>query len=571
MQPEATIMVVDDEPGARVTLCGILEDAGYRVIGVEKGADALRLIQRSPCKVVVTDIKLPDVDGMEILELAKEANPEAAVIMMTGYASMETAVEAVNRGAYAYFVKPVNPDELKTTIANALKQQGLSEENKRLIDELQRSNSLLARANEELRSEITGREHMEKALRESEEKFRTFMETASDLMHITDDAGKFTYVNQSMARTLGYSKEEVTGMHISRVLGGRISGDTFVSKSKDLITKGEISFEDTWIARDGKEIYGELKVVAIYDGNGRYAGSRGVFRDLTERKRVELELQKKNQQLDAQNDELQLQAQELRKQRQELIEKTREAEEASQAKSDFLASMSHELRTPLSVIIGFSELMLDGIPGEINDEQKQCLNDILGSGQRLLNLVNDVLDLSRVEARKMELKRTDFDLAEVINTAASAVMPTFAAKKQSLDIEIAEGSLRVHADKHRIWQVLANLLTNSAKFTPAGGKLKIEASKVDNRCKVSVIDDGIGIEKEDQERIFEPFCQLDNSMTKEKSGVGLGLAVAKQIVEKHGGRIWVESEYGKGSRFIFTIPLVRDNARSISTGASYER
>ena len=164
MPTEATIIVVEDETGALVTLCGILEDAGYKVIGLKRGADALETIRRSPFDVVIADIRLPDVSGLEILELAKEINPDAAVIMMTGYASVETAVDAVNQGAYAYFVKPVNPDEMKTTIANALKQQRLLLENKRLVESLQHSNKLLFEANAELRNEITERKQAEETL-----------------------------------------------------------------------------------------------------------------------------------------------------------------------------------------------------------------------------------------------------------------------------------------------------------------------------------------------------------------------------------------------------------------------
>ncbi len=168
MPTDATIMVVADEIGTRATLCGILEDAGYKVIGLDRGASALEIIQKSPFDAVITDIRLPDVGGLEILELAKEINPDAAVIMMTGYASVETAIDAVNQGAYAYFVKPVNPDEMKTTLANALKQQRLSLENRRLVENLQRTNKLLLEANEELRNEITTRKRMEQELWETQ-------------------------------------------------------------------------------------------------------------------------------------------------------------------------------------------------------------------------------------------------------------------------------------------------------------------------------------------------------------------------------------------------------------------
>ena len=379
----ATIMVVEDEIGARATLCGILEDTGYHLIGLGSGGGALEAIRASEFDVIITDIRLPDIDGMEILELAKEMNPDAAVIMMTGYASVETAVDAVNQGAYAYFVKPVNPDEIKTAISNALKQQRLSQENKRLVESLQHSNKLLFKANEELR-------------------------------------------------------------------------------------------------------------------------------------------------------------------------------EATQAKSEFLAHMSHELRTPLNVIIGFSELMWDEVPGAVNEEQKQCLNDILSSSKQLLNLINDILDLSKIESGKMELRLKGFSLPEVIESLRSIMMPILSPRKQSLEVEIEDKINLVCADKAKVKQVLLNLLSNATRFTPDGGKLRIEVIKENGWCRVSLIDNGVGLKKENRGRIFEPFCQLDSPLTKGKGGTGLGLTIAKQIIEKHGGCMQVESEYGKGSRFTFTLPLETD-------------
>ncbi len=380
MPKDAIILVVEERSDTRTTLCSMLGDAGYRVVGLGRGAEAFEMIQRSPFDVIITDIKLPDIDGMEILELAKELNPDIVVIFATDYASAEAAVDAVNQGAYAYFVKPINPSEIKTTIANALKQQRLSLENKRLVESLQRSNRLLFEANEELKR-------------------------------------------------------------------------------------------------------------------------------------------------------------------------------ANRLKSEFLASMSHGLRTPLNVIIGFSELMRDEVPGKINKEQKQCLSDILASSQHLLNLINEVLDLSKVESGKSRFHLTNIALAKVAESLTRTMLPILAPRQHSLDVKIEEGLPLVYADKAKVSEVLLNLLSNATKFTPDGGKLKIEAVREDNWCQVSVTDNGIGIKEENQEQIFEPFYQLDNPLIKERSGTGLGLALAKQIIEKHGGRIWVESEYGKGSRFTFTLPL----------------
>jgi len=277
---------------------------------------------------------------------------------------------------------------------------------------------------------------------------------------------------------------------------------------------------------------------------------------ITEHKHMERELQERNEQLDTQNEELQLQAEELMTQQQELIEKTAELEKATRLKSEFLANMSHELRTPLNVIIGFSQLMVDEVPGPVNKEQRQCLNDTLGSSQHLLNLINGVLDLSKIESGKIEPESKNVALTDIIKSLARNIMPILKPRKQSLDVEIEEGLPLVRTDKGKLRQVLLNLLDNSSKFTLHGGRLKIEAVREGDWCQVSVIDNGIGIKKEDQERIFEPFCRLDNPLTRERRGTGLGLALVKQIVERYGGRIWVESEYGKGSRFSFTLPLV---------------
>ena len=259
-------------------------------------------------------------------------------------------------------------------------------------------------------------------------------------------------------------------------------------------------------------------------------------------------LQEKNTQLDTRNEE-------LKAQRQELIEKTEELSRATQAKSEFLAHMSHELRTPLSIIIGFSELMIDKVTGKINDKQRQCLSDILDSSHHLLNLINGALDLSKIESGKMELNLENIALDKVIESLTRTMTPILTPRKQSLDVEIEDGLPPVYADKAKVKQVLFNLLSNATWFTPDGGKIKIEAVRKDDWCQVSVIDSGTGIKKEDQERIFEPFCQVENPPTREKGGTGLGLTLVKQIIERHGGQIRVESEYGKGSRFIFTLPL----------------
>jgi len=253
-----------------------------------------------------------------------------------------------------------------------------------------------------------------------------------------------------------------------------------------------------------------------------------------------------------------LQAREsLMTQQRELMKKTEELAAASQAKSEFLASMSHELRTPLNVIISFSELMVDGLSGKINEEQRQNLADILDSSHYLLNLINGVLDLSKIEAGRMEINVEDVNLAEVIDEVIQTMAPILDGKRHELEIRLGDRLPLVCADRNKLKQVLINLLSNANKFTPAGGRLSIEAEESEDFCQVSLTDSGTGIKKKDQERIFEAFTQGEKPPDMAKGGTGLGLALARQFVELSGGRIWVESKHGKGSKFIFTLPVVR--------------
>jgi len=200
--------------------------------------------------------------------------------------------------------------------------------------------------------------------------------------------------------------------------------------------------------------------------------------------------------------------------------------------------------------------MLDQVPGPANKKQRRCLEDILNSGRHLLGLIDQVLDLSKIESGRTELKLAEVALPEVIESLKNTMLPILKPRRQSLNIRIEKNLPLVHADKAKLRQVFFNLLSNSSRFTPEGGKIEIQAVKNGTHCRVSVADNGIGIKKENQKRIFEPFCQLDNTPTRGgSSGTGLGLVVVKQIVEKHGGRVWVESEYEEGSRFSFTLPI----------------
>jgi signal transduction histidine kinase/putative methionine-R-sulfoxide reductase with GAF domain len=238
----------------------------------------------------------------------------------------------------------------------------------------------------------------------------------------------------------------------------------------------------------------------------------------------------------------------------EIEEKSRQIEAANRHKSEFLANMSHELRTPLNAIIGFSEVLQERMFGELNEKQAEYTDDILTSGRHLLSLINEILDLSKVEAGRMELEVATFDLPLAIDNARTFLRERAVKHGINLDVTVDERLGDFTGDERKIKQILLNLLSNAVKFTPEGGRIGISARQTDGAIEISVTDTGIGIAPEDQARIFEEFRQVGGDYAHKKEGTGLGLTLAKKFVELHGGGIWVESEVGKGSTFTFTLP-----------------
>ena len=245
----------------------------------------------------------------------------------------------------------------------------------------------------------------------------------------------------------------------------------------------------------------------------------------------------------------------------ELERKSAELADASQHKSEFLASMSHELRTPLNAVIGFSEVLLERMFGEINERQEEYLRDIWNSGKHLLELLNDILDLSKVEAGHMQLEPSEFVLADALEYGLSLVRERAARHAIDLELLVDSNVATIVADELRIKQVVLNLLSNAVKFTPDGGRVSVRAGSHDDEVTVTVTDNGVGVERSDQARIFESFQQGGRAAPKTE-GTGLGLTLSKRIVELHGGRIWVESEVGVGSTFGFTVPVHRASVPS---------
>ncbi|MDD4498128.1 MAG: PAS domain S-box protein, partial [Methanosarcinaceae archaeon] len=377
----------------------------------------------------------------------------------------------------------------------------------------------------EFRTDITGLKRAEEARRVSEEKYSTIVENGNDgIIIIQDDLLKFA--NAKLSEMLGYVLEELIDTSFLKYISEEYR-DTVserhrkrIDKERDLPQRYEISI----ISSSGEHIPVEINPSYI-EHEGRPA-VMAILRDITERKKAEQTAKEKYQ-----------------------------AEAANRAKSEFLANMSHELRTPLNSVIGFSDILLAQHFGFLNEKQRKYVNNVSKSGKHLLELINDILDLSKVEAGKMELFRDEFSVYELGGEVKDLFTPLSAAKNIDMIYRFSPGLRPVEADKTKIKQVLVNLVSNAIKFTPEGGRVMVDIRAGEGSLLISVIDTGVGINEADQKRIFQPFVQIGKFESKEQPGTGLGLNLARSYVEMHGGKIRVESEPGKGSSFIFTIPL----------------
>jgi two-component system sensor histidine kinase BarA len=256
---------------------------------------------------------------------------------------------------------------------------------------------------------------------------------------------------------------------------------------------------------------------------------------------------------------------ELTEKNRRLAQAVERLQEADRVKSNFLATVSHELRTPLTSVIGYSEMLLEGIAGELNDEQREYVRTVMEKGDQLLQLITGILDISRMEAGEMRIDKSPVDLDEVVSIALSTIAPHARRKRLSLHCTVPPGLPLVLGDRDKIRQVLLNLLGNAVKFTPEGGRVEVAAEVGPLKpslpgdpargVRVWVHDSGIGVPPQHHQRVFDPFFQVDNTSTREYGGTGLGLSIVKRLVEAHGGAVWVDSEPGRGSTFSFTIPL----------------
>ncbi|MBU7016172.1 MAG: PAS domain S-box protein [Theionarchaea archaeon] len=387
----------------------------------------------------------------------------------------------------------------------------------------------------EIAIDITERMKAEEALRESEEKYRTLFEESRDAIFIATRDSVFLDVNQATLDLFGYTREEMMQLRVQELY---VDPQDRILFLREIEERGSLKdYEVRMRTKKGLVMNCLLSSVVWRADDGTILGYQTIIRDITDRKKMEEKI--KNH------------AKDLEK---EVLERTDELRRANRLKSEFLANMSHEFRTPLNSILSFTDILLLEIDGPLSVLQEQDLEMIRESGEDLLALVNDLLDISKIEAGMMELHLEPVDPREVIGAVVSQLAMKAEEKGLTLLVDTPNGIQTVVADEARLKQILRNLLENALKFTEEG-QVIIGARCENGEVIFSVKDTGVGISEEDQKVIFEKFRQAQGGIITGPRGAGLGLSVAKELVEYHGGRIWVKSESGKGSTFSFSIPL----------------
>ncbi|MFZ2656136.1 MAG: PAS domain S-box protein [Victivallales bacterium] len=396
--------------------------------------------------------------------------------------------------------------------------------------------------------DITERKETEKALHENERKYRELVEHANSIILRWTHDGRISYLNEFGQKFFGYSSGEIIGRHVmDTIVPSTDSGGHDMHKLMDQICADPVSFEQNInenMRRNGERAWIAWTNKIVLDQDGKVKEILSIGLDITARKRAVEELQEARATLERR----------VIERTEELAAAKERAESADRVKSAFLATMSHELRTPLNSIIGFTGIILQELAGPLNPEQHKQLEMVRSSARHLLALINDVLDISKIEAGQLDVKIEKFDLRASIAKVAGIVKPLAEKNGLAMREEISQEIGMFNSDPRRIEQILLNLLNNAVKFTERG-EVTLKAELAEDKLRISVADTGIGIKPEDFSKLFQPFRQIDSGLSRQHEGTGLGLAICRRLAEMLGGEINITSEWDKGSIFILTIPV----------------
>lgn len=552
------VLCIEDDLVIRTSILTYLEDEGYEVFGAADGVEGLQQFRSLHPQVVLSDIRMPKMDGLAVLKAIKEESPETEVIVISGTGSDEDLVNCINNGAFRYFRKPANLFEIAAEVKSALELTDL-----RLKDKKQKEYL------EELVTERT------QQLRVSQERYQAVFDSLN-IIYICDFNWNFIDANQAALDVMGYTREEIVGLNILDVVHPSQPLEPVEQVFNELAEKGyqKLTLEVKLTTKDKQAVHIESKS-AVSPESGEIIG---VAKDVTRRKIAEEELQKAYEDLEKRveertaelahiNQELQEEIFERKQIEEKLILAKKQAENANMIKSQFLANVSHELRTPMHGILSFSKFGIDWIDSADKEKQLHYFKQIHNSGERLLNMLNDLLDLSKLESGKMEYEMAERDIRMIVNGNITEFSLTAEENKVRLYVDKPEFSTRIVCDEIRIDQVIRNLLSNAIKFTPAGGNIAISFQTTSlplgrrstdqknvETLVVSVSDEGIGIPDKELGSIFDKFVQSSKTKTG-TSGTGLGLAICSEIIRAHHGEIWAQNNPKVGATFTFTLPF----------------
>ncbi len=486
---KAKILIVDDEKGLRFGTQRLLEDEGYDVETAENGEQGIKLGTSNDFDVAVIDLKMPDIDGLDVLKEIKSSHPNTVCFIATAYASYDTAIQSTRLGAFGYIPKPFSPEEFIYQVELGVKQRELILDTQRLKRE--REESLLEIANEKSR-------------------LNTIIKSISDGVLVVNKVGEVAYFNYAALKYLNIPELKIGDEILNSLPKKIVDLVNKILESEKILLKTfstQIDFQPV------QELVIEAACTPVPHVDGSLAGVVIVLSNITQFKKIE------------------------------------------QIKSQFVSMVAHELKTPLAAVQGFINIMLDPSIRIDKEKEKDYLSRSVARLKGLTDLVNDLLDISRMELQTKQREIEDIDIRKVIQNTSQFLEIELKKKEISCEINTEENLPTIKADLNEITRLITNLLSNAIKYNKENGKIYIDASVGKNYLSIKIKDTGVGMKPEEKAKLFNEFYRAKNEKTRGISGTGLGLTIVKRIVDSYHGKIDVDSEYGMGTTFTITLPI----------------
>jgi hypothetical protein len=501
------VLIVDDEADIALILKLQLEGAGYETMRARDGLEALDIMEREPLDLVLLDIRMPRMDGIDLLRRMGETGIDLAVIVMTAHGSERIAVDALQRGAIDYVSKPFSTEEILGKVERAIAFHRTRRENLRLQEEIAAEHNLL----------------------------EAVIQGMADLLVVADQQGRVLLLNRAAEELFGISRQEAIGRSVTDVIPADIPAEQLPSLQALSTGKPCLDAGYTILGRS-RQVPVLASATPLRQPGGPVRGSVELLRDISARKALERE------------------------------------------KEDFVSMLSHDLKTPITAIVGSIDLVREGRLGPLNDEQKEFLDTAVESCADMVDMIDTLLDIHKFEAGMMKLKATEEEVYLLVERAVYGLRAAAEKKGVSLQVEVSAGLPTIMVDRGKVIRLIANLVANAVKFTPAGGVITVAVEEADlgplmgriprtlygavpmveaaERClAIRVTDTGVGIPSDALTSIFDRFVQARNRREGKTQGTGLGLAFCRKVMDAHAGFIWAESALGQGSRFTALFPL----------------